>query len=76
LSRMFERVGKTPTASFEDLAEILLAMSMSLSLPSPMTPDRRPRPHTAEMLLVVLRGFLATGLPLTAAAQEVVAMPR
>ena len=30
----------------------------------------------AEMLLVVLRGFLATGLPLTAAAQEVVAMPR
>nr|WP_315183011.1 TetR family transcriptional regulator [uncultured Albidiferax sp.] len=76
LSRMFERVGKTPTASYEDLAEILLAMSMSLSLPSPMTPDRRPRPHTAEMLLVVLRGFLATGLPLTAAAQEVVTMPR
>ncbi len=70
LSRMFQRAGKEPSASVEDLAEILLAMSMSLSLPSPMTPDRRPRPHTAEMLLVVLRGFLATGLVVTTVVQE------
>lgn len=63
LARMFERVGKRPPAPLEELAEILLALSMTLSLPNPSTPDRRPLPHTAEMLLVVLRGFLASGLP-------------
>ena len=59
--------GRVPTASFEDLAEILLALSMTLGLPSPNSPERRPAPHTTEMLLVVLRGFLAAGQPVVTA---------
>jgi AcrR family transcriptional regulator len=70
LSRMFERAGRVPTASFEDLAEILLALSMTLGLPSPNSPERRPAPHTTEMLLVVLRGFLAAGQPVTAVVKK------
>ena len=76
LSRMFEHAGKEPPASYEDLAEILLALSMTLSLPNPNTPERRPLPHTAEMLLVVLRGFLAAGRPVSAAAKKAPARQR
>jgi AcrR family transcriptional regulator len=67
LSRMFQREGKRPPAPFEDLAEILLGLSMTLSLPSPSAPEPRPRANTAEMLLVVLRGFLAAGQPVARA---------
>jgi AcrR family transcriptional regulator len=70
LRRMFEHAGKEPPTSYEDLAEILLALSMTLSLPSPSTQERRPLPHTAEMLLVVLRGFLAAGQPAVPAAKK------
>lgn len=73
---MFERAGRVPAASFEDLAEILLALSMTLSLLSPNTPERRPIPHTTEMLLVVLRGFLAAGQPVTAIAKKGAAKAR
>lgn len=71
LSRMFQRANKTPPAPLDDMAEILLALSMTLSLPTPKTAERRPSPHTADMLIVVLRGFLAAGLPLSTAAPEV-----
>jgi AcrR family transcriptional regulator len=70
LSRMFEHAGKAPTVSFEDLAEILLALSMTLGLPSLSTSARQPLPNTTEMLLVVLRGFLAAGQPMAAAAKK------
>lgn len=75
LARMFERAGKAPPAALEDLAEILLALSMTISLPNPNNPEHRPHPHTAEMLLVVLRGFLATGRDLSAAEMLAVAAP-
>jgi AcrR family transcriptional regulator len=76
LRRMFEHAGKEPPTSYEDLAEILLALSMTLSLPSPSTQERRPLPHTAEMLLVVLRGFLAAGQPAVPAAKKAPAKQR
>jgi AcrR family transcriptional regulator len=67
LARMFERAGKALPAALEDLAEILLAPSMTISLPSPNNSEHRPHPHTTEMLLVVLRCFLTTGRDLSAA---------
>jgi AcrR family transcriptional regulator len=76
LSRMFERAGKEPPTSYDELAEILLALSMTLSLPNPNTPQRRPLPHTAEMLLVVLRGFLAAGHPVAPVAKKAPAKQR
>lgn len=76
LQRMFEHAGKEPPSSYEDLAEILLALSMTLSLPTPNSPERRPLPHTAEMLLVVLRGFLAAGQPALPAAKKAPARQR
>lgn len=67
LRRMFERAGRVPPMAVEDLAEILLSLSMTLSLPAPSA-NPAVRPHAAEKLLVVLRGFVAASEPVAGIA--------
>lgn len=73
LQRMFERAARVPPMAFEDLAEILLSLSMTLSLPAPSA-NPAVRPRAAEKLLVVLRGFLAASEPVGGAVANIPAV--
>lgn len=61
LQRMFDRVGKQPALPIDTLANVLMSLRMSLMLPQPQMSSGSA--DAAEVLSLVLRGFLDAGTP-------------
>lgn len=69
LQRMFERAGKQPALPLGMMADTLMALRISLSLPVPHPTAASPL-NRAQMVGQVLRGFLATAQPITSVARR------